>query len=333
MISSIAPFRNSIPMENLGIGIDVGGTLVLPPGGRIFYVRGTAGSLLTYSDDQLDIYRSTFQGQVFATVALALAQCVSGRGDRIIVLEGHTENLAAADSWPFVAGVKIIGLGSGARRPTFTFTAATSTLLVDVQGVSITGCVFKCAGPAGTTALTVAAPFTVSGADCVFAYNKFEVGIDADQLCTAFFTTTAAADNLVIYENDVTSAVAAAALTSLFTFVGADNLKFIRNRCKAGFANAATGLLRFITTLSSNVHIESNTLHQWTATSTGGIDMSTDLAHTGTIIANNFITEDTAATGIAPITRHANVLTRLFGKNAVSNEKGTRGVEIGTEAG
>lgn len=332
MINSIAPYRPSIPMESLGLGIDVGGTLILPPGGRVFYVRGTAGSLLTYADDQLDRYRSAFQGQIFPTVAAALAVCVSGRGDRIIVLEGHTENIAAADAWPFVAGVKIIGIGSGNRRPTFTFTVAAATLLVDVAGVCISNCRFLCAGPAGTTALTVAAPFTVSGADCVFAYNKFEVGIDADQLCTAFFTTTAAADNLVIYDNDVTSAAAAAALTSLFVFVGADGLRFVNNRCKAGFANAATGLLAFITTASTDVYIAGNTLHQWTASSTGGIDMSTDLAHTGVLVANNFITEDTGGTGIVPFVRHANALIRLFGKNACSNEKGTRGVELGTEA-
>ena len=333
MINSIAPYRPSIPMETLGIGIDVGGTLILPPGGRVFYVRGTAGALLTYADDQFDVYRSTFQGQVFPSVATALAKCVSGRGDRIIVLEGHTENIAAADAWPFVAGVKIIGIGSGDRRPTFTFTVATATLLVDVAGVCISNCRFLCAGPAGTTALTVAAPFTVSAADCVFAYNKFEVGIDADQIAAALFTTTAAADNLVIYDNDVTSAAAAAAVTTLFSFVGADGLKFVNNRCRAGFSGAATGLLKFLTTASTNVYIAGNTLHQWTATSTGGIDMSADLANTGVIIANNFITEDTANTGIVPIVQHANSLCRLFGKNACSNEKATRGVELGTEAG
>jgi hypothetical protein len=325
-----APFAPS-PFDISG-AVDLGGCYAIAPVGRVFFVRGNSSGQVPNLDDQYTA-NSTKTQKCYPTVKSILDKglCKASRGDVIVCLPGHVENIAAADAWTLVAGLRIIGLGRGDTRPTFTFSVAAATVLIDVAGVSIENCRFLCAGPAGAVALTVAAPFTVSAEGCSLIGNYFEVGIDADQLCTAFLTTTAAADNLTIAYNDVRGLVAAAAITSMFVFVGADNLRFIGNRCKAGFANAATGLLSFITTLSKNVLIQGNILHQWTATSTGGISMATDLAHTGEILDNEFRTEDTAATGIVPLVMHANVLIRQ-GRNYVSNEKQTRGVLIGTEA-
>lgn len=309
--------------------IDVGAAYIMPPQGRVFFVRGD-GTTPTNLDDQYSAISTNMERRCYASVAAALAECKASRGDVILVGPGHTENLATANSWPFVAGVKILGLGHGSTRPTFTFTAAASTLLLNKANISIDNCVFLCAGPAGTTALTVAAPFTVSAEGCRFTRNTCEVGIDADQLCTDFFQTTAAADNLYIAGNVITAQAAAAAITSLFTFVGCDGLQFVGNRCKAGFASAATALLNFATTASLNVLVAGNFLHQWTATSTGGLICGA-VASTGWLVDNEFATEDTAATGIAPIVLNAACLFRQ-NRNYVSNEKQTRGTILGTEA-
>jgi hypothetical protein len=328
--TQISPLAGAAPApQTFTQPIDVGGAYITPPQGRIFFVCGD-GTTVTNLDDAYSALSTNMERRRFASVALALAECKASRGDTIYVHPTHTENLASANSWPFVAGVRILGLGHGDTRPTFTFTTATSTLLVNKANVQIDNCRFLCAGPAGTTALTVAAPFTVSGEGFRFTRNFCEVGIDADQLCTDFFVTTAAADNLLIMDNEITAQAAAAAITSLFTFVGADFLKFIGNRCKAGFANAATALLNFATTASLNVTVAGNLLHQWTATSTGGLTCGA-VASTGWVVDNEFATEDTAATGIVPIVLNAACLFRQ-NRNYVSNEKQTRGTLLGTEA-
>lgn len=56
--------------------------------------------------------------------AIDLAGIVDDDGDIILIAEGHTETLTAADDIDLdEAGIKLIGLGVGEARPTFTYTA------------------------------------------------------------------------------------------------------------------------------------------------------------------------------------------------------------------
>ena len=68
----------------------------------------------------------------FATLDYAIGQCTASNGDVIYVMPGHAEDLTAADSIDVdVAGIKIIGLGWGALKPTFSTTAAAGSFKVD----------------------------------------------------------------------------------------------------------------------------------------------------------------------------------------------------------
>lgn len=61
----------------------------------------------------------------FATIDFAVGKCTASNGDRIYVMPGHSENLTSATSLVVdVAGVSIIGIGSGPLRPRLTFTTA-----------------------------------------------------------------------------------------------------------------------------------------------------------------------------------------------------------------
>ena len=61
----------------------------------------------------------------FATLDYAVGFCTANNGDVILVGPGHAENLGADSAVDVdVAGVKIIGLGWGGSKPTFTATAA-----------------------------------------------------------------------------------------------------------------------------------------------------------------------------------------------------------------
>lgn len=58
----------------------------------------------------------------FATVAQAITAATASQGDQIIVMPGHAESYTATDGFDVAkAGLRIIGLGVGSNRPTFTF--------------------------------------------------------------------------------------------------------------------------------------------------------------------------------------------------------------------
>lgn len=104
----------------------------------------------------------TALGTIVAATAKASA------GDKIVVLEGHAETISAATVLTAVAGVRIIGLGQGARRPTITFsTANTATYSCAVNDVSITNILFV------ANFLSIAAPITLTTA-LNFAVNNCE---------------------------------------------------------------------------------------------------------------------------------------------------------------
>jgi len=79
----------------------------------------------------------------FATLSKALSTAKASRGDKIYIMPGHAETIATATALAFSkAGVAIIGLGSGTLRPTFTMSAATSTVAVTGADMAIKNCIF-----------------------------------------------------------------------------------------------------------------------------------------------------------------------------------------------
>lgn len=69
----------------------------------------------------------------FATLDFAIGQCTASRGDTIVVLPGHAETQTAAITLD-IAGVRVIGLGSGRNRPAFTRNGAVD--LIDVTAAN-----------------------------------------------------------------------------------------------------------------------------------------------------------------------------------------------------
>jgi len=82
----------------------------------------------------------------FATLKFALTQTMPGRGDIVVVGAGHLESISSATTLLLTSSdVAILGMGSGASRPTFLFTtAATANIPVTGSGLSIQNCLFLC---------------------------------------------------------------------------------------------------------------------------------------------------------------------------------------------
>jgi L-asparaginase/Glu-tRNA(Gln) amidotransferase subunit D len=72
--------------------------------------------------------QATNPKQPAATLDGAIGKTTANNGDLILVHPGHSETLSAAAAITCdVAGVTIVGLGTGNNRPTFTLDTATST--------------------------------------------------------------------------------------------------------------------------------------------------------------------------------------------------------------
>ena len=205
----------------------------------------------------------TFQ-QPFATIDGAINQCTASNGDLIMVKAGHAETLVASGAITMdVAGISIIGLGTGNNRPVLTFTPAATTTANIVW--SAANCSFEnivCI--AGLDAISK--PFNISGSG---AWLDIEWQ-DASSLIEAetVVLTTAAADNLTI-NLTYRGFPAGNACVAPIKLVGATdariNLDF--------YGIASTAVVNFITTLSSNVVI---TGYAYNSTDTTGAKLVVD---------------------------------------------------------
>jgi len=85
-------------------------------------------------------------GTPFLTIDYAIGQCEASNGDIVYVAPGHAETIVGAGGITMdVAGVSIIGMGTGDMRPTITFTtAAAASVLVSASDCVIANMRFIC---------------------------------------------------------------------------------------------------------------------------------------------------------------------------------------------
>ena len=121
----------------------------------------------------------------FATLDYAMDSTngvTANNGDVVFLLPGHTETLSASNR-PVLdrAGVRVIGLGSGADRPTFTYSAQADCITISGASVSLENVLITCTG---TIDFTKA--ISVTGADaalkdvevrCSAADSEFAAGV------------------------------------------------------------------------------------------------------------------------------------------------------------
>jgi hypothetical protein len=261
-VTAFGPFlQQQLRLSDMGSGLRTEFGTLLGPGARVAaYVRSTG---IQSGDDQ-DIRR-----WILPTLNQALARCRSGMGDIVYVLPGHVESISSANQMSsLVAGTRIIGLGTSTDRPTFTWTAATATFLLNVANVTIQNCILNL--DSGTGGVTIAAPITISAAGCKLIGNQIRMGTDASNNVTIGITTTAPADDLLIAGNYIYSATAAEA-TTLIQFVGADRLQFVNNVVVGATSSAGVGVIRFLTTASTNILVDQCRIQNNKASSTAAV--------------------------------------------------------------
>lgn len=284
-LSNALPYFQSMP----GI-ITPYGTL-LKPGGRIAaYVRSTG------AQDGEDHFASS--GMLVRTIDAGLARCRSGQNDIVYVLPGHTENVSAADSWSnLVAGTQIIsaGIPGSTSNPTFTWTATTSSILLDVADVSIIGMNFVLTGIAD-----VATPIDISANGCSVrgCYVTFNNGtLGAERFCQV---TATGGTNFTFAGNRVISVGETAPATGAVVGISAAAAGFtvVGNYIEAANPGTATMGLINVAAACPNILIAHNYVVQLEsdAAADAGITIG-DQASTGFVVHNHIKTShDTGVT-------------------------------------
>ena len=114
----------------------------------------------------------------FGTLDFAISSCTANRGDIIFIKPGQAETISSATALAFdVAGVAIVGLGAATKRPTFTLdTAATTTIAVSADNMSISNCRFIGNFLSITSAFTVAAAAYFTIDNCSFTDTSAILG-------------------------------------------------------------------------------------------------------------------------------------------------------------
>jgi len=208
----------------------------------------------------------------FATLDYAVGNCTASNGDVILVMPGHAENLAADSAVDIdVAGVKVIGLGWGANRPTFTATAIAGDFKLAAAGTWVENILFL-SGVDATTGMV-----EVSGADCTIKNCEFRDSVDQ---ATDMLITVNNADRLLVDGCEFIMAAAAGA-NSAIALVGADDAHILN--CYI-YGNFAVGAIDLRGTASARVNIHDCKI--WTANAADIAIVDTIATSTGFIGPN-----------------------------------------------
>lgn len=263
--------------------------LPVAPNAKVFFVASSDSA--DYETLQYE-FPADRDGEVrvFTTIDAAVGACEANRGDVIYVMPGHAEAvIAAAGIDVDVAGVSIIGLGAGSKRPTITFsTATTADMDIDAANVTIENVIFDLTG---VDALV--APIDVNATNFTMRNCKV-ITAGASAQATLGILTDANAGGMVL-ENNQFLGSADAGTAAPVRIVGGDD-HVIRGNTFIGNYTTSLGAIDNATTACLNTLVEGNFIFNRTASSTKAmVFVSTS---TG-IISNNRMQ---ILNGTAPIT-------------------------------
>jgi hypothetical protein len=271
-----------MPVSNFPDGFKNGLTvrgipLTMSNPGEVFWV-GNGGVPVKGGVGGLDGNNGTFQ-RPFATLDYAVGKCTASRGDTIIILPGHAETLSSATALVLdIAGIAILGLGTGTLRPKFTMdTATTTTIPVSAANISIKNVIFS------ANFADIAEPFTVTATDfhledCQFTQEATNMNfveivdsgttdneidglsflrcewIEPDTATTSLVNVDADIDRLSVVDCDINLGINGVLACIAEVAAGKDltNCYIHKNRCTRLVTASAVGLITFADTTTTN---------------------------------------------------------------------------------
>lgn len=246
-----APLMANFP-QSFSNGLAIRGLPVLQSQpGRAFWLSN-GPSLEVGEVAGSDSNRGTFY-RPFATLAGALAQCIPGGGDMILVKPGHSETFSSATAISLnQSDVAVIGLGGGTSRPKFTLdTGVSTTITVTGNNLSFQNCQFV-GNFAAITAL-----FTLANASVTASISGTTLIVTAVGSGTLYTGSTLNGTNVTAgtqilsqltgttggvgtYLVNISQTTASTTVTTLSNFFAIDNCEIRDTSASLGFLNVVT---------------------------------------------------------------------------------------------
>lgn len=268
-----------------------GPTLIKPEGyGKVFYVDSNGGGSTTSGGLNFDA--------AFTTLDAAIGACTANKNDLIIVAAAHAETGSSSAQELFdldVAGVTVIGLGQGDKRPTFTLTHATATVVMGAAG-----CRLSNIRVIGNVSDLVSGLEIENAADgCIVDHCYFaDSGTTLDMLIPVY--VAADADRLLFEHNHIVGVTGGEATEAVSFIGGCDGLIFRNNYIFGDFKGA------------------------------GGAVSLAGAASLGIMVHDNFIVNQDAGVGLC-MDLHASTTGGVF-RNFVAGSKNNQETITGGEA-
>jgi hypothetical protein len=309
---NVDPAANILPTKILGAGGDLAAVAA-----KTVYV-GTSGT------NAYNLARARVDNaDLVTTLNAAVALCTANRGDRIIVLPGHYEDLADTSSSGAidldVAGISVLGVGSGSLMPRIDFNHADSDFIVGANNITIDNIHFEAtvtvvkigiAIEAGVTGTTISnCKFTVE----TTTTDEFLIGINLLAGC----------DDTTIKDCFMDMGLGGAA-TGIKLVGASDTVKVQDSTIMGDYSQAC---IAGITTLSTNVLIERNLLVNGNANALGTVEVIELLTGTLGIIRDN--------TWFCDVATHVLMCvgdTCLYSNNKASDDSGSGSTTATTSA-
>jgi len=205
------------------------------PGSQFFVDSGTGS----------DSNTGLSWGTALATVDAAIGKCTANNGDIIWIAPGHTETwtTTGAKLVADIAGVRIIGLGQGADRPTFSFGHTGTTWTISAANVTLSNLLLVSAVDSITTF------GTISGNDCTLLDVETRDTTDIEAVDTFIVT----GDRLTVKRHFHNGYTAGNANARVFKMTGVDNALF--EGCRF-MTKVTTAVINFVSTACTNVVVK-----------------------------------------------------------------------------
>lgn len=280
------------------------GLQVGPSAQVVAYVRSTG----VQDGDRNDISE-----RLVPSIAEAALKARAGRGDVIVVLDGHVETVSAAILATLPSSTVIQGAGTSPKAtyaPTFNYTATAGSLSLAAEGIQIRGMRFV------MDQVDVVAGVVITAANVTISGCHFLTNGSVGQSVSAITISDVAADNAVIANNSFEGTVSDPA-TGGTIVLGAvtDGVTICGNTFAAG-AVAATGFVS-IAAAATGLVIKDNVMFNKTAASTACIAVA-DAASEGLLVGNQMAVKSASVTpeveGIV-VTGSTNILRYLENYN------------------
>ena len=301
-----------VPQFSQGAAVGTPWGTMLAPATRVAaYVRSGGPA---DGDDEL------VRSMLVTSLKDALRHVRSGRGDTIVVLPGHSENV---DDGTFmdnlVAGTRIIGAGRGSSMPEIRWAAQAAQWAIAVDNVVLQGLRLRMEGANGVTKAMV-----VTGSDFLMQGCDIEVASGASNKAAIAIEVGSAAHRATIRGNrlrgtethNVTDCIKVVGATPPSDLVVAGNMAVLS-------ATAGNGIVN-VTVASKRVVITGNLFYNTHTSSTACIAVG-NVAADGVIAHNACATVNDGTAANQGVVIGAAATVRCF-ENYSSDEAGKSGV-------